>query len=89
MKAILQERAIAFPKTHLLIELLKLVTGISPFLSNLQPWLIILEDYAVRFRYPGISATKAQSAAAVAAVKIVRRELRKTLGVILPRRRRN
>ncbi len=89
LKAILQERAVAFPKTHLLIELLKLVTGPLPSLSNLQPWLIILEDYAVRFRYPGITATKAQSATAVAAVKTVRRELRKALGIIPPLRRRN
>ena len=81
LKAVLQEWVIPFPKTHVLTDLLTLARGRDPSLAVLRPALLVLEDYAVRFRYPGLDTTVAQSARARASLRAVRSRLRKKLGL--------
>ena len=88
IKALLQESAIAFPKTHVLVDLLGLALNVDPSLRGLQEALLILEDYAVKFRYPGLSTTTDQASTAVDAVRTVRRALRLRLGIPAPKRHR-
>lgn len=58
LKALLQEEAIAFGKTHNLSLLLDLLHERHPALELLRPTLAILNAYAVEYRYPGESADK-------------------------------
>jgi HEPN domain-containing protein len=81
LKALLQEAGTAFPKTHVLVDLLNLALGPDPTLAPIQPSLLVLEDYAVKFRYPGLDATVAQARAAMQALRMVRRRIRKRLGI--------
>jgi len=73
LKAILQEHNIPFGKTHDLEGLLRLCTTVFPQLTLLAADAQLLNDYAVRYRYPGIDATTKQARAAVQAAKRVRR----------------
>ena len=81
LKAFLQHSATVFPKTHVLVDLMGLVRTVDPTLGTLQAQLVILEDYAVKFRYPGMNSTPAQAKAALQALRTVRRELRSQLGL--------
>ena len=58
LKALLQEAAIPFGKTHNLSLLLDLLKECHPGLELLRPTLAILNAYAVEYRYPGESADK-------------------------------
>lgn len=71
----------AFPETHILVDLLQLILPVAPRLAVLRSELLVLEDYAVRFRYPGMSSTPGQAAAAMRALRKVRRALRSRLGL--------
>jgi len=72
---------ISFPKTHVLTDLAGLAITTDPTLTVLQPPMLVLEDYAVKFRYPGLTATTAQARAALQSLRLVRRRLRKRLGI--------
>ncbi len=65
LKAVLQERGVRFGKTHDLEGLLRLCTAVYPQLTLLGADAQLLNDYAVRYRYPGIDATKKQAQTAV------------------------
>ncbi|MEW6364471.1 MAG: HEPN domain-containing protein [Acidobacteriota bacterium] len=54
-----------FPRTHDLEELLKLAVGLEPAWANMQTAVAPLTDYAVDYRYPGLSATEAEARDAV------------------------
>ena len=85
-KARLLEAGIAFPKTHDLVRLLDLV---SPTETSWELWrseLDVLTDYAVAFRYPAESATKAEAKRAFAICKRLRTQIRATFGLHEPRR---
>ena len=73
LKAILQEHGVHFSKTHDLEGLLRLCTAIVPSLTILVSDAQLLNDYAVRYRYPGIDATAKQAKSAVKAAQRVRR----------------
>jgi HEPN domain-containing protein len=73
LKGILQEQGIRFGRTHDLEGLLRLCTTAFPQLTLLVADAELLNDYAVRYRYPGIDATKTQARLAVKAVGRVRR----------------
>jgi HEPN domain-containing protein len=73
LKAILQEHGVRFGKTHDLEGLLRLCTTLFPQLTLLVGDAQLLNDYAVRYRYPGIDATKKQARLAVKAAGRVRR----------------
>ena len=79
LKALLQEQKQYLPKTHHLADLLTLVLQFDPTCQFLLSDLEILEDYAVDFRYPGISATKDEAKSAFKAAKIVRAFIRERL----------
>jgi HEPN domain-containing protein len=75
LKAVLQEHGVRFGKTHDLEGLLRLCTAIFPALTLLVADAQLLNDYAVRYRYPGIDATTAQAKSAVRAARLVRRTI--------------
>jgi HEPN domain-containing protein len=79
LKALLQEHKQYVPKTHHLAELLTLVLQVDPTCQFLLADLEVLEDYAVDFRYPGISATKDEAQSAFKAAKRVRIFIRQRL----------
>ena len=72
LKALLQEHSIAFPKTHNLIELLVLCIPIDASLDLQRASLILLDGYAVRYRYPGDSADKSDAKLALKAASDLR-----------------
>jgi len=81
LKARLQEAGLAFPKTHDLTELLKRVLAVESAWASLNPQLTQLVNYAVVFRYPGISARKSDARMAWTACRVVRRAVRQSLGL--------
>ena len=80
-KAHLQRANIAFPKTHDLEQLLDLLLPLEPQWESLRPAIAQLTSYAVVFRYPGITASKADARLAFAHAKIARKLLRQSLGL--------
>jgi HEPN domain-containing protein len=80
-KARLCEAGVAFPKTHDLAVLLKLLLPLEPLWSVFLPQAQLLEDYAVDFRYPGDTATLDEARQALRNCKSIRREVRSSLGL--------
>jgi HEPN domain-containing protein len=70
-----------FPKTHDLVELLKIALLVDPLLEVIRANLRELLPYAVAFRYPGEEATREDSQRAVLAMKSVRDVIRQRLGL--------
>lgn len=81
LKAVLQEAAIPFGKTHNLIALLQLALPVMPRLETLRPHLEFLTAFSVQFRYPGDSADRAVAKAALKHCQSARTQLREELGV--------
>jgi len=80
-KAFLQEHQISVPRTHDLVELLALCQDIEPTLILIEPELKSLNGFAVGIRYPGQTVYKEDAVQAVRQATIVRRELRRRLGL--------
>ena len=76
LKSRLAEAGIAFPKTHDLVALLKLVEPVEPGFVTLREKVDGLSHYAVDFRYPGESATKEDARAALANCRVAREHVR-------------
>jgi len=72
---------LAFKKTHDLVNLLNLILSIEPTWKVLRTDLIILTDFAVDYRYPGNTATKAEAQGAVKRCRHVRRFIRQSFGL--------
>lgn len=83
LKARLDEAGIAFSKTHNLISLLTLVLAVEPLWTILQPHLNALNVYAVVYRYPGSSASKAEAKDAIKNCREVRRHVRQVFGLMI------
>jgi len=81
LKALLISHRIYFPKTHDLLELLKLVLPVEPLLQGLEEALQNLNPYAAAFRYPGEEATIKEAKEAVKVMKYLRNLLRERLGL--------
>ncbi len=81
LKAVLQANNIRIPKIHYLLELLALVLKFDVSYEFLKADLEALEDYSVRFRYPGDFAEKDQAYSAYESVIVVREFIRKKLGI--------
>jgi HEPN domain-containing protein len=77
LKARLEEAGIAFGKTHDLDHLLSLTLTAEAGWRVLRPDLIFLTDFAVDYRYPGSSATKAEAREAIKRCRNVRAVARK------------
>ena len=81
LKARLAEAGLPVTKTHDLETLLDLLIPLEPAWASLRTALQDLTDYAVDFRYPGHAATKSVARQAVVDCKLVRREIRTSLGL--------
>src|SRR5215216_6740090 len=81
LKAVLQESGKRIPKIHFLLELLAMVLKFDGSYEFLKADLEILEDYAVRFRYPGHFAEKDEAQSAYGAARAVRKFAMQKLGL--------
>ena len=84
LKARLEEGSLNAPKTHDLIVLLQLLLPVEPLWGSFAPALRRLNDYAVKFRYPGHIATKADAREALKVCRSIRSDVRLSIG--LPRK---
>lgn len=81
LKAFLHENGVIFPKIHNLIELLEQCLPLDASFESQRKLLVLLDRYAVRYRYPGELADKAEAQQAFQAIKMVREFARKKLGI--------
>lgn len=79
LKAWLSEHAIHFGRTHDLEELLALCLALRPAWELFREPLILLNQYAVEFRYPGESATHEDAREAYWIARRFRDEIRRDL----------
>ena len=84
LKARLEEGGLNAPKTHDLVVLLQLVLPVEPLWASFAPALRRLNDYAVKFRYPGHVATRAEAKEALRVCRSIRTDVRLSIG--LPRK---
>jgi len=82
LKALLVQQQIPFRLIHDLEVLLGLAVPLSPDLNAIRDKCLLLNDYAVEFRYPGQSATKEEARAAIEAMRAVRALIRPKLGLL-------
>ncbi len=80
LKAVLQENNKRIPKIHFLLELLAMILKFDGSYEFLKADLEVLEDHAVKFRYPGDEAEKDEAQAAYASAGVVRTFARQKLG---------
>jgi HEPN domain-containing protein len=81
LKARLVEAGLRFGRTHDLEALLRLVLPVEPAWNAFSTDLDFLNDFAVDYRYPGVSATKGTAKDAVASCRRVRRMIRIAFGL--------
>ncbi len=81
LKARLQEAGIAFGKTHNLLALLDACLPVEPLWQCLRFSLLVLNAFAVEFRYPGESADQSMARDALKATRQVRNMVRASLGL--------
>ena len=84
LKARLKEAGLGVPRTHDLVALLQLLLPVEPLWASFAPALRRLNDYAVKFRYPGHVATRADAREALKICGSIRTDARASLG--LPRK---
>ena len=81
LKAMVQEAGQDVPYTHNLIDLLALCLEIDPTLNLVRPDLVVLDRYAVRFRYPGQFADKQEARGAYHSARVAREFIRSRLNL--------
>jgi HEPN domain-containing protein len=81
LKAFLQENSRDIPKTHKLLDLLKLCKEVDNNLEILVSDLLEVERFSVNVRYPGVSADKEEARMALHATVVIREFLRQKLGL--------
>ena len=81
IKARLEEAGRHVPRTHDCEALLNDLLPLEPLWAPWKKTLARLSDYAVRLRYPGITATRAEARRAVRDTRAVRGEVRLSLGL--------
>ncbi|PYJ07339.1 MAG: DNA-binding protein [Verrucomicrobia bacterium] len=81
LKARLEEASLMVPKTHDLVALLQLLLPVEPLWASFAPALRGLNDYAVRFRYPGHTATRSDARRALKDARSFRSDARLSLGL--------
>ncbi len=81
LKARLEEETLPVPKVHSLTALLSLLLQKEPLWESFTPSLLLLNNYAVKFRYPGHLATRADAREALKACRSIRAEVRLSLGL--------
>ena len=83
LKGRLEEAGLNAPRTHDLVALLQLLLPVEPLWFSFAPALRRLNDYAVKFRYPGHVTTRTDARQALKACRSLRSDVRLSLG--LPR----
>lgn len=81
LKAFLQEHSQPFPKTHNLVELLELCLAVDSDFEMQRNHLIVLDRYAMRYRYPGDAADKDEASDAYRIARALRTVFRTQLGL--------
>lgn len=81
LKARLEELVLPVPKVHNLTALVSLLLHHHPLWAAFNPSLLLLNNYAVKFRYPGHIATRADAREALKACGSIRSEVRLSLGL--------
>ena len=81
LKARLEEAGRHVPRTHDCEALLNDLLSLEPLWAPWKKTLARLSDYAVRLRYPGVTATTAEARRAIKDSKAVRKEARLSLGL--------
>lgn len=81
LKARMDEAGMSIPRTHDLMALLQLLLPVEPLWASFAPALRRLNDYAVKFRYPGHLATRADAREALRVCRSVRADIRIGLGL--------
>ena len=81
LKGRLAKAGLEIPKVHDLVLLLQRLLPIEPLWASFAPVLRSLNDYAVKFRYPGHTATRSDARAALKACRSIRAEVRLSLGL--------
>jgi HEPN domain-containing protein len=81
LKARLVEGSASFPRTHDLEQLLVLALPLEPMWAALRAGVAALTDYAVEVRYPGRSASAAETTRLVRVTKHIRQVIRERLGL--------
>ncbi|MFW6156572.1 MAG: HEPN domain-containing protein [Armatimonadota bacterium] len=81
LKALLTLHDQVPPRTHDLGVLLSDALGEEPDLSGVSDELLVLDRYAVAFRYPGPDADEREAVAATSAAATVRDTCRRLLGL--------
>lgn len=81
LKARLVEAGITFARTHDLLVLHQLVLQAESAWQGLQPFLISLNPFAIGYRYPGLTAAKADAKAAIKDRRELRRVIRIAFGL--------
>ena len=81
LKARLAEVDLNLPKVHDLVLWLQRLLPIEPLWDSFAPAFRGLNDYAVKFRYPGHVASRADARSALKTCRAVRVEIRLRLGM--------
>lgn len=81
LKAFLHEHGVNFPKTHSLIELLELCRPLDASFELQRNTLVMLDRYAVRYRYPGESADRDEARQTLQAATAFREFAQAKLGI--------
>ena len=81
LKAVLQEQAIPFGRTHNLIALLDLLLSHDGDWADARRHLEVLTVYAVSVRYPGESVGRSSAREAVQHATVVRSRARRSLAL--------
>jgi HEPN domain-containing protein len=81
LKARLEEAGLSVPRTHDLVALLQILLSIEPLWASFAPSLRTLNDYAVKFRYPGHVASRSEARTALKSCRSLRIEVRLGLGL--------
>jgi len=89
LKALLQEHARPFSRTHDLEALMTLCLFVVPELEKYRAHLQWLTVFAVEARYPGIAARKQDAERCFQIAKLLRTLLRRRLGLIPKRTKRS
>ena len=81
LKARLQDAEVNPPKMHDLLALLDRTSSLEPAWGAFRDALSMLSEYAVKFRYPGESATREEAGEAIRAIRLFRKHVRPAFGL--------
>ncbi len=81
LKGFLEDRNVAFQKTHDLLVLLNSSGGLLSELDSLRPQLAHLSTFGIATRYPGTQADEEAAEDAIQTTEVVRTVVRARLGL--------